>query len=266
MTPGVLDIPPDVAAALARARPQLGPFARPPHWFARVSSTNDVAALLAERGAEEGCLVIADAQAAGRGRHGRTWASPAGAGLYVSAVLRPTPAAAPLLTIAAGVALAEGIQAATGLAPALKWPNDVYLGGRKVAGILAEAGAVGAGAPHVVLGFGINVLPAALPPELAHRATSLEGELGREVDRALLLASCLCALAARYAALRGGRAAGVLDAWREKAAPLLRRPVEWDGDGTRARGVAEGIDEAGALLVRTDGGIVRLIAGEVRWL
>src|SRR5262249_594491 len=152
---------------LAAAASRLGPLASEVMWYAEVPSTNDVAAACAERGAGEGCVIVADTQTAGRGRHGRSWCSPPGAGLYVSLVLRPLPHALPLLTVGAGVAVAEGIRAATGLAPALKWPNDVYVGSRKLAGILAEAGAAPDGAQHVVLGVGINLLPAAYPGEMA---------------------------------------------------------------------------------------------------
>src|SRR4051812_50008787 len=98
---------------------------------------------MAARGAAEGTVVAANAQSSGRGRQGRSWASPPGAGLYVSVILHPSPVALPLLTIAAGVAIAEGVQAASGLVADLKWPNDVYVAGRKLAGILAEG--VGAG-------------------------------------------------------------------------------------------------------------------------
>lgn len=266
MSPDPLTIPSDLAAALVRAGARLGPFRYRLLWFPVVPSTNDLAATLAERGAEEGCVVLADAQSAGRGRHGRVWASPPAAGLYMSVVLRPSPQSAPLLTLAAGVALADGIQAASGLHPSLKWPNDVYMGGRKVAGILAEAGGSPAGVPHVILGCGINVMPAAMPPAIAARATSVEEELGRPVDRGLLLASCLIALAERYAALQDGRGAALLDAWRAHGASMLGRPVEWEVDGMPTRGVAQDIDDTGALLVRTDGGIVRVISGEVRWI
>jgi BirA family biotin operon repressor/biotin-[acetyl-CoA-carboxylase] ligase len=231
-----------------------------------VTSTNDVAAHLAEQGVPEGRVVVAEAQSAGRGRHGRAWASPPGAGLYVSAVLRPRPDVVRLVTIAAGVAIAEGIQAATGLDPSLKWPNDVFVGGRKLAGILAEAGSAPGGVQHIVLGFGINVLPAAFPPDVASRATSLEGELGRSIDRNLLLAACLDRLAVRYADLREGRMPQVLDAWRLRAAPMLRRRVECDVGDARTSGVAETVDDTGALLVRTDSGIVRIISGDVRWI
>ena len=246
---------------MTRAAGRLGIFGGAPMWHADVTSTNDVALALAERGAAEGRFVVANAQSAGRGRHGRGWASPAGAGLYLSAVLRPMPHAVPLLTIAAGLAVAEGIQTATGLTPRLKWPNDIYIGDRKLAGLLAEAGG-----DFVVLGIGINVLPAAYPPEIAARATSLEGELGRAVDRGLLLAECLAALDGRYMELQHGRADAIVDAWRQRAAATLGRPVRWDAAGLAREGVAETIDATGALIVRTTTGPVRLISGEVQWI
>ena len=216
--------------------------------------------MLAEGGAPEGCVVIGNAQSAGRGRLGRMWSSPAGAGLYVSAVLRPDTSVTPLVTIAAGVALTQGIQQATGLRPDLKWPNDVLVGSRKVAGILAEGTLT-----HVILGFGINVLPAAYPREIAVRATSLEGELGRAVDRGLLLVECLASFAARYAELREGQRAAVVDAWRERAGGSLKRRVQWEAGGALMEGIADDIDADGALLVRTPDGIVRVISGELTW-
>ena len=240
-------------------------------WFREVTSTNDVAVRLGEADAEEGVLVAADSQTAGRGRRGRHWASPPGAGIYATVLLRPPPSTVALLTIAAGVAVAEGIQAATGLAARLKWPNDVFIEtrgitpeARKVAGILAEGGTSASGA-WVALGFGINVLPGAYPPEVAARATSLEVELGRQVDRASLLVECLAALAARYMDLQSRRTQAVLAAWRVRAATTLGRPVEWDGDGGLHEGVVQDIDETGALLVHGKGGLLRVISGEVRW-
>lgn len=263
MYPSPQSLPAEFAEALSRAGARLGPFGGEPLWYPDVPSTNDVALALAERGAEEGRLVIANAQSAGRGRQGRAWASPAGAGLYFSAVLKPHARAVPLLTIAAGVAVAEGIQTATGLSPRLKWPNDVYVSERKVAGVLAEAGS---DVHYVILGIGINVLPAAYPPEIASRATSLEGELGRAVDRGLLLTECLSALAARYTDLQHGRADAVMDAWRGRAASTFGRTVRWEASGVAREGVAENIDATGALVVRTDSGPVRLISGEVQWI
>lgn len=262
MVPRAQPLPEEFAEPLARAANRLGPFAGQVLWYPDVSSTNDVAAAVAERGAREGTVVLANAQSAGRGRQGRTWVSPPGAGLYTSIVLTPPPPAVPLLTIAAGVAVADGIRSASGLEPRLKWPNDVHVGDRKVAGVLAEAD----NCSTVILGIGINVMPAAYPPDIAARATSVEGELGRPVDRGLLLAECLSALAARYASLRRGDAAVVMDAWRARAASTLGRAVQWDAAGVAREGVAEDIDETGALVVRTDDTLVRVISGEVRWI
>ena len=244
MTPDPITLPQEFADALAIVRERLGVFAHRVLWYPEVGSTNDVAAMLAERGGAEGLVVIADRQTAGRGRLGRSWESPVGAGIYLSAVLRPPSTIASLLTIAAGVAVADGIVSATGLSTHLKWPNDVQVGGRKLAGILAE-GAVS----HVVLGIGINVQPAAYPADVAARATSIESELGRPIDRGLVLAECLASLAARYRDLLTGQARAVVDAWRRRAAPMLGRRVEWDSSGARHTGLAENIDDDGALIV-----------------
>jgi BirA family biotin operon repressor/biotin-[acetyl-CoA-carboxylase] ligase len=217
----------------------------------------------------EGVVVAADAQTAGRGRFGRDWASPHGAGIYASVLFRPHPAALRLVTIAAGVALADGIQAATGMTFHLKWPNDVVTDGsasaRKVAGILAEGGSAPDGSPLVVLGFGINVLNASLPPGVMTRASSLQRELGRPVDRGLVFAECLAALAERYRQLHAGDSARVVADWRVRAASTLGRPVEWN-DGSDRRGVAEDVDEHGSLIIRTGNGTVQIISGELRWL
>jgi BirA family biotin operon repressor/biotin-[acetyl-CoA-carboxylase] ligase len=258
--------PEDLATALALAGTRVGVFSRQVFWYAEVGSTNDVAARLADRGEPEGTLVIADAQSAGRGRHGRAWASPPGAGLYMSLIVRPAAHAVSLLTIAAGVALADGIQAATGLQPQLKWPNDVYIGGRKLAGILAEAGTSKVGGPHVVLGCGINLMPAAYPPDVAARATSIESELGRPIERGLLLTECLAALHMCYVQLQSRAGNVVIARWRDRAVSTLGRRVEWDVAGVTRNGVAEDIDETGALLVRDGAARARVISGEVRWL
>ncbi len=259
-------LPDDVLAALTMAGDRAGVFARQVLWYAEVGSTNDVAAALANRGEPEGTVVIADAQSAGRGRHGRVWVSPSGAGLYMSIVMRPPAHAVSLLTIGAGVALSDGIQAATGLQPQLKWPNDVYVGGRKLAGILAEAGTSSAGVQHVVVGCGINLMPAAYPPDVAARATSIESELGRPIDRGLLFVECLAALHVRYTELRSRTSAAIVARWRDRAVSTFGRRVEWDAAGVTRHGVAEDIDETGALLVREGAARARVISGEVRWL
>jgi len=218
----------------------------------------------------EGAVVLADEQSAGRGRRGHDWYSPPGSGLYVSVVLAPAKAradparAAMLLTIAVGVALVEGIDAATGLHADLKWPNDVYVERRKLAGILAESS--GRPTEVVVAGYGINVGAASYPPALRDRATAIETELGRVIDRYVVLAETLAALDARYDDLLEGRFDAILDGWRRRAPTAHGARVSWSTSTGRATGTTAGVDRDGALLVRVDNGIERIIAGELTWL
>jgi len=258
---------PDDLAAHLRAAPfggQAAPF--DVRWLPSTTSTMDVASRLAHDGAPHGVVVVAEEQTAGRGRRGTTWASPPGAGLYLSFLARPgkpkegVASTLSLIPLAAGVAVREGIAAATGLAADLKWPNDVIIGQRKLAGILAEGIAIGSRNQAVIIGAGVNVQPAAYPPEVAARATSLEGELGRAVDRGLLLSQILIALSDRLAML-DQRPGDILQAWRAASPNAIGTRVEWeDKHGTTA-----GIDDRGALLVRTDAGVERIIAGELHW-
>jgi BirA family biotin operon repressor/biotin-[acetyl-CoA-carboxylase] ligase len=269
---GPRDVPADVAQEIARVAARAGSMGRHVHWFESTASTNDVAARLAESGAEEGTIVVAERQTAGRGRHGRVWFSPPGAGLYVSVIVRPAsdesndehPAA--LLTLASGVAIAEAVRAVTGLPAEIKWPNDVLVGGRKLAGILAEAAVQAGTLQFVVVGFGVNLQPAAYPPELAPRVTSIEAETSRPADRAVLVAEILAAMGERCADLRAGRFDAILSAWRRLAPSLPGARVEWDSPAGVVRGRAEDIDRHGALLVRVDGKLERIVAGELRWL
>lgn len=270
------NLPPELADAFARVRGRLGRLGQSLFYFPTLGSTNDVALTLAADSGREGAVVISDAQSAGRGRRGRTWFSPPAGGLYVSVVLAPGRAAiepdraTALLTLAAGVALAEAIEARTGLGPDIKWPNDLLVGGRKLAGILAEGIAADAGAPrgvmNVVLGYGINVGPIAYPPELAARATSLEAELGRPIDRAPLCAETVAALAARYDDLLEGRFDAILDGWRRRAPGSRGARVSWEASSRVETGVTAGVDDRGALLVRVGDRIEHIVAGELTWL
>ncbi len=165
-----------------------------------------------------------------------------------------------ITTLAAGVAIVEGIAEATGLQADLKWPNDLFVARRKLAGVLAEGVA-----DAVVLGYGINVGPAAYPSELSARATSLESELGRPVDRALVFAETLAALAARYDDLLAGRFDAILDAWRARAPACQGARVSWTTPAGEQSGITDGIDGHGALLVRVGERIDRIVAGELRW-
>ncbi len=258
-------LPPDFAEAIDDVRARLLPLGRRIVFFETIGSTNDAAARFAADDDHEGAVFVADAQTSGRGRRGRTWFSPPGSGLYVSTILRPARArhaerATRLTTLAAGVALVEGVRTATGLAPSLKWPNDLYVGKRKLAGILAE----GVG-PSVVLGYGINIRTAAFPAELGDRATSLESELGRRVDRTRVLSETLAALAARYADLLDGRFDAILDAWRAFAPSAHGSSVSWTTPAGPRDGITAGIDAEGALLVNTSAGLERIVAGELVW-
>jgi BirA family transcriptional regulator, biotin operon repressor / biotin---[acetyl-CoA-carboxylase] ligase len=255
-------LPRDLADAVDRVRPRLGRLGSPLRFFATTGSTNDEAAALGT----EGAVVVADEQTAGRGRRGRSWFSPPGSGLYVSVILMPRSArteperATAVLTLAAGVALVEGIAAATGFEADLKWPNDLYAGRRKLAGILAEADM-----PAVTLGYGINIGPMSYPPELADRATAIETELGRAIDRGAVLAETLAALARRYDDLLDGGIDAILDAWRARAPGHCGATVSWITPAGELSGTTAGIDADGALLVRVAGRIERIVAGELKW-
>lgn len=230
-------------------------------WHASLPSTMDAAAALALDGAGHGVVVAADEQTAGRGRRGTTWVSPPGAGLYFSFIAKPSNTASlSLLTLAAGVAVRDGIVNASGLAADLKWPNDLLAGRRKLAGILAEGHAIGTPNQTVIIGVGVNLQPAAYPPEVRARATSIEDELGKPVDRDRLLSAILISLSDRLARLEQSPG-DILQAWRAASPNAIGTRVEWDG----RNGVTAGIDDDGALLVKTPGGVERIIAGELRW-
>jgi len=264
-------LPQDFAPALNATAARRGHLGCDVHYFTETSSTNDIATTYAERGAAEGTVVVAGAQTSGRGRLGRVWHSPPGAGLYMSIVFRDV-TAAPFLTLAGGVAVADGVRAATGLPLEIKWPNDVVAAGtagpssrRKIAGILAEGSSSAEGLQHVVLGIGINIGPAAYPIEFAARASSIETELGRTVDAGPIFADVLAMLAELLRPLSRGDATALLARWRALSPWTSGATVECETPGGRIRGVSSGIADDGALLVRTGGKIERIIAGEVLW-
>lgn len=236
-------------------------------WHETIDSTQRRARELARAGAPEGTVVLADRQSAGRGRLGRTWFSPAGAGVMCTIVLRPPcdPATVAPLPLVAGLAVADAVRGATGLAPGLKWPNDVQLGGRKVAGILAELEGELDRVDAVLLGIGVNVnLRAdALPPELASGATSLRIACGRPVDRVDVAARLLAAIEARYGRFLAEGFRTMRSEW-EAASVLTGREVEVIGPSPGFAGRVRGVDDDGALLLDApDGAPRRVIAGEV---
>jgi len=250
-----------VAAALATR--WLG---RAYEWHAVCSSTSDLAAERARAGAAAGLVIAADAQTGGRGRLGRSWHSPAGENLYLSLLLRPARPAAeiPPLTLLAGAAVARAL-APLGVAPRLKWPNDVQLVDgddrrRKLAGVLTEMVSVGERVEHVVVGIGVNVNTTGFPAELADRATSLRAALGQPVDRARVLAAVLNAFEPLYDEFNRRGPAVAVEAFSAFAALPERCRVD-----DRLQGVALGVDPDGALRLRDDAGqIHRVISGEVQ--
>jgi BirA family biotin operon repressor/biotin-[acetyl-CoA-carboxylase] ligase len=225
---------------------------------------------MAANGAPEGTVVVADQQRSGRGRRGRDWFSPPGAGVYLSAVVRPrgTAGSVPILTLAAGVAAARAVQLVTGLPLELKWPNDLVIGRpwRKLGGVLCETAGHGARIDAVVVGIGVNLLASAYPREIADRASSVEAELGRAVDRAPIVAAILETLATVVGHFHAGRLSVICGEWRTLAGPGLGgAAVRWIDRGVEHRGRARDIDVDGALLVESAGRVERLVAGEVRW-
>ena len=243
--------------------------ARPFRFFEQVSSTQDIARdwALADPPAPEGAVVIAETQTAGRGRQGRPWHSPPGAALLVSTIYRPALAPEHLqrMTMAAGLALSDVLRPLLEAAFALKWPNDGLIRGKKVCGVLSEAIWLGDRLAAVVVGIGLNVRVDFAGTDLAARATSLETELGYTLNRIALLAALLARLdhwAARVSE------ADLVEAWRARLGTLGQRvivyPVGVQESTPLFTGVAEGVDDAGALLVRLDTGEVRrVLAGDV---
>ncbi len=264
-------LPAAIADAVAAARPRFGGHVGEFHYVESVPSTMDAAAALADQGGGHGLVVLAAHQTSGRGRRGHTWSSPPGAGLYYSTVVRPPvvpyvdegPSLMGLLTLAAGLAVAEGVGHATGLEASLKWPNDLFYG-YKLAGVLAEGHRIGTPEQHVVVGVGINVRD--VPYVSARdRATSLEKELGRIPDAGVVLAEVLAAWAGRYQDLLEGRYGRVVDRWRIRATGLAGRPVAWVDARGEHEGTTTGVDASGALLVDTGVEVVRITSGAVQW-
>ena len=235
-------------------------------YFDATDSTNAQAKRLAEAHAPHGTLVVSDRQDGGKGRRGRSWASPSGVGIWMSLILRPeiAPSSASMLTLAAALAVREGIQEDTGLSPLIKWPNDLVLNGKKICGILTEMSTELMEIQYVITGIGINVNQREFPSEIRDTATSLSLEAGRSFRRSSLIAAILKAFEKDYAAfLKTGDLSLLLE---EYNACLVNRGKEvciLDPSG-EYRAVAEGIDESGSLLVTLPDGTRReIISGEV---
>jgi BirA family biotin operon repressor/biotin-[acetyl-CoA-carboxylase] ligase len=235
--------------------------------FQETTSTNDLVEKLARDGVPEGVVVFAETQTRGRGRLGRTWLSPVGKGLWFSILLRPMihPLETTRLTVAAATALSRAIARQTRLVPEIKWPNDLLIRGRKVAGILTELRAEVDQVKYVILGIGVdvNLMADDFPPDLRKVATSLRKEAGKPLSRADLAAAMLEELDRDYARVCQGDFEGIIQEWEHQCSTLGHQIGVRVGENV-TYGRAEALDTDGALLVRTQHGhLERIMGGDV---
>ena len=239
------------------------------HHFHTIDSTNSKAYQLALSGAKEGELVIAESQDKGRGRIGRHWFSPPYLNLYLSAILRPDipPYQASLITLLAAVAAAEAIEKFSGLPPLIKWPNDILLRDRKVAGLLNEIHSEMDRIHFVILGIGVNLNmdEKMFPEEIRTVATSLKREMSQTISRKAFLKILLQELERWYMVFSGEGGTAILKAWKEKA-QIKGRAVKVASFNEMLMGVAIDVDSEGALILETKGGERRrIIAGDIEY-
>ncbi len=233
------------------------------HAYEETDSTMDIAHRLAAAGEPEGSVVVAESQRSGRGRMGRGWASPKGKGIYCSILLRPPLQLSEVsrVTLMAAVAVARAVQQVTGIKAEIKWPNDVMVNSKKLAGILTELNGELNRVNYCVIGIGINVNTPGrlLPPQ----GTSLAEEMGEKVDRIELARALFTQMDRLYAEFLERGVEPVLEEWRGFAGFLGRR-VRVEVQGRRVDGQAMDVDASGALLVRTDAGLIEsVLAGDV---
>jgi BirA family biotin operon repressor/biotin-[acetyl-CoA-carboxylase] ligase len=237
------------------------------HYFDEVGSTQKVAAEMAEQGASQGTVVVAELQTAGRGRLGRSWHSPPNANLYATIILRPRMAIGEVarLTLVAGVGAAEAFETVAPGLVGLKWPNDVWLKGRKAGGIIAEAvTSERQELACVLLGIGLNLNLALheVPEELRERATSVRIATGRRCDRIAVAATLFNRLNSRYMEAQESGFAAMKMAYERYFALAGKQVAVIDG-AVRVAGRVVGIDDTGALMLETQAGTARVVAGEV---
>jgi len=239
------------------------------HHFHTLDSTNSKAYQLALDGAEEGEVVISESQEKGRGRLGRQWFSPPFLNLYLSVILRPKipPHQASLITLVAAVATADAIQKFSGLLPLIKWPNDILLRDRKIAGLLNEIHSEMDRIHFVILGIGVNLNldERMFSKEVRAGATSLKIEMGQTISRKAFLQSLLLELEKWYTIFMKEGSAVILEAWRDRA-HIKGRWVKVTSFGRALTGVAVDIDSDGALILETeDGERIRVVAGDIEY-
>lgn len=231
-------------------------------------STNTDAFELAKEGALEGTCIIAEVQTAGRGRLGRSWIAKPSSSILTSIIIRPQipPSHAPILTLAAGIAVHRAIERVTSLVPHIKWPNDILVNDKKVAGILTEMNAELDIVHFVVIGIGINVNYDLrdMPDELTKIATSLNIQTGRFISRNYLITALYEEMEGAYRRFIRQGPSAIVEEWQERAHIKGRKVTATIMNGVKIMGCAQGVDDDGALLVKTgSGSIHRITAGEV---
>jgi BirA family biotin operon repressor/biotin-[acetyl-CoA-carboxylase] ligase len=262
-----MSIPEDIAPQTIRSRLTGQIVGRRLEAVEVIGSTNDAIMGAGQAGEPEGLAILADRQTSGRGRLGRSWASVPGVGIYTSILLRPStpPVKAPLLTLMAGLAAAEAIEAVARFAPRLKWPNDLLFEGRKLSGILTEMSTMGQRISHVAIGIGINVHHRRedFPESIRETATSIGLITDRRVHRGELTAALYDALDRWYAVFCADGSAAILTETRMRSA-TLGGIVTVDPGPKQWQGMALDLDVDGALVVRDGAGVVRrVLAGDV---
>ncbi|HKY27431.1 MAG TPA: biotin--[acetyl-CoA-carboxylase] ligase [Pyrinomonadaceae bacterium] len=234
--------------------------------FDSLPSTNLEAMKRAADGVSEGLVIVADEQTAGRGRLGRHWSSPKGAGLYFSIVLRPQVDAGtwPLITFAAALAVHDALFRCCNLRTDIKWPNDIIVNGRKLCGILAETVESGARA-SIVLGIGVNLTATSFPPELRETATSIQSATDAVPNPEAILHAILEAFQSRYATLLqdGGREE-VIKEWSQNSSFAAGKQIRVKNGHETIEGISRGVERDGALRIETEAGDIRVVrAGDV---
>jgi BirA family biotin operon repressor/biotin-[acetyl-CoA-carboxylase] ligase len=237
------------------------------HYFAQLDSTNSHARHLAERGSPEGEMVIAESQSQGRGRLGRVWISPPHINLYLSLILRPRlpPVCAPQITLMAAVALADTIASFTPITPAIKWPNDILLEGKKVAGILSESSCISERIEFVILGIGVNLNYSIelMPEAIRNGATSLFIVNGQVIQRETFAKRLIQDLDRCYGELEESGFSAIAPRWEARFS-LRGQKIKVEGSNQVLVGTAAGIDRDGALIVVDEQGMPqRVVAGDV---
>jgi BirA family biotin operon repressor/biotin-[acetyl-CoA-carboxylase] ligase len=235
-------------------------------YFSELDSTNRKAKELAVEGAPEGTLVVAEQQTKGRGRLRRNWHSPFQEGIYASLILRPKlpPAEAPKITLATGVSVAETLLAITPVKPAIKWPNDILVNGRKICGILTETSTEMDAIDFVVVGVGINVNNRKFPDDLREIATSVYLETGRTFDRVTLMQEFLRQFERSYSLFLRSGFESIGKRWRELAM-LLGKEVTVRMIDRTCRGRVMELDRDGALLIKSENGeLERIYSGDIQ--